>query len=146
MTNRRVWLGSPTMDGRPIAAAEGVAGEDFDTEVYHPYGLSANVEGEGVLLSMNGDADNHQALGPRGDRLAPAGTVLIYYGETTEIELSEDRVVIRVPGGELTIGDGRIETDMDILTSGDVRAGTVSLRRHKHTGVQTGGGVSGVPV
>lgn len=144
--NRRVWLGGSSLDGRPVAAAEGVAGEEFDTEVYSPYGLSANVEGEGVLLSMNGDADNHQALGPRGDRLAEPGTVLVYYGDSTEIELSESRVTIRVPDGELTIGNGRIETDMDIVTSGDVRAGTISLRGHRHSGVQTGGGVSGAAV
>lgn len=144
--NRRVWLSGASLDGRPVANAAGVAGEDFDTEVYMPYGLSSNVDGEGVLLSMNSDADNHTALGPRGDRVAKSGTVLIYYGDDTEIELSENIVKIKVPNGVLTIGNGKIETNMDIVTSGDVKAGTISLKNHRHSGVQSGGGFTAKPV
>lgn len=47
--------------------------------------------------------------------------------------------------------DGKITAAADIETTGDVKAadvkaGTISLLTHKHTGVQTGGGVSGPPI
>lgn len=142
--NRRVWLGQSQLDGRPWAAAEGVAGEDFETEVYAPYGFASGVEGEGVLIPFNLDDDNHTALGPRGDRIAQAGTVLVYYGDSTEIELSESGIVIRVEGGEINIGGGKITTDMDIETSGDVKAGSISLKSHVHGQVQSGMAISGV--
>lgn len=142
---RRVWLGEPQEDGRPWATAEGVAGENFETEVYQFYGLSAGVGGEGALMSFNGRADNHTALPPRGDRLAKAGTVLLYYGQNTEIELTKDSVTIRLAGGNFTMKNGKITTNMDIETTGDVKAGGVSLRRHIHTGVTSGGGVTGLP-
>ena len=142
--NRRIWLGQQQLDGRPWAEAQGVAGEDFETEVYHPYGLASGVEGEGLLLPIGGDANNHSALPPRGDRIAEPGTVLVYYGDDTEIELSVDRIVIRVPGGQVTIGQGKISTDMDIETSGDVKAGSISLKQHRHGQVQPGSGMSGI--
>lgn len=40
---------------------------------------------------------------------------------------------------------GPITTDNSITAAGDVVAGTVSLERHIHTGVQAGNGTSGVP-
>lgn len=44
-------------------------------------------------------------------------------------------------------GTGKITVAGDIeTTSGDVKAGAISLKTHKHIGVQTGGGTSGTPV
>lgn len=43
-------------------------------------------------------------------------------------------------------GTGKITVASDIETSsGDVKAGNISLKNHKHLGVQTGGGTSGLP-
>jgi phage baseplate assembly protein V len=42
-------------------------------------------------------------------------------------------------------GNGKITVEGDIETTGDVKAGTVSLKTHKHLGVTTGGGISGTP-
>ena len=144
--NRRVMLEAPTLDGVPVARASGVAGEEFETELFAPYGLASGRSGEAPVITFNGTADNHVALAPRGDRVAEKDTVLIYYGEDTQIELSESRIVIKVPDGQLTIGDGKIQTDMDIITSGDVLAGSISLKRHKHSGVTSGASISGVSV
>lgn len=144
--NRRVMLEAPTLDGVPIANASGVAGEEFETEVFAPYGLASGKAGEAPVITFNGTADNHIALAPRGDRVAEKDTVLIYYGDDTQIELSESRIVIKVPDGQLSIGNGKIETDMDIITSGDVLAGSISLKGHKHTGVTSGASITGVGV
>lgn len=143
MTNRRVWLSSMAHDGRTIATCEGLAGEEFDSEVYQTYGLSVNHEGEGFLIEAQGKAANHIALPPRGDRLGPENSLLIYYGDKTEIELIDGKITIRVDGGLLEIDGKKIKTDMDIETSGDVKAGTISLRNHKHTGVQAGAAITG---
>lgn len=59
-----------------------------------------------------------------------------------------------VPGaggsGKLQIG-GDIEASGKLTATGeisgsDIKAGTISLKTHKHSGVTTGGGTSGVPV
>jgi hypothetical protein len=42
--------------------------------------------------------------------------------------------------------DGNVVVNGTITATGDVVAGTVSLKLHQHSGVQTGGGVSGPPV
>ena len=47
--------------------------------------------------------------------------------------------------GNITLKADRIEASGDVITSGDVRAGTVSLKRHVHGGVQTGAGTSSPP-
>lgn len=47
-------------------------------------------------------------------------------------------------GGAIDALDGS-EYSADIKTSGDVMAGTISLKTHKQTGVTTGGGTSGPP-
>ncbi|SHN45948.1 phage baseplate assembly protein V [Chitinophaga sp. CF418] len=46
-----------------------------------------------------------------------------------------------VPGS-----DGKITASADIETTGDIKAGTVSLKAHVHSGVVTGPGTSGPPV
>lgn len=61
--------------------------------------------------------------------------------------------VLETAGGNLTISaDGvaaftgpRVTVQGDVVVQGDVTAGTISLRNHVHTGVQPGGGFSGVP-
>lgn len=45
----------------------------------------------------------------------------------------------------ITLKADRIEASCDITTSGDVRAGTVSLKQHVHGGVQAGTGTTSPP-
>jgi phage baseplate assembly protein gpV len=142
MSSRRVWVTKIRRDGRTIADAKGLSGEELETEVYQTYGFSVDREGEGLLIEVQDDADNYVSLPPAGDRVAPKGSTLIYQGET-EIEVKDGLVTIRVKGGSFKIDGDKITTDMDIETSGDVLAGLISLKDHKHIGVMTGGGVTG---
>lgn len=41
---------------------------------------------------------------------------------------------------------GKLSVDGDIAATGDVTAGSVSLRQHRHAGVRSGGDTSGPPV
>lgn len=54
--------------------------------------------------------------------------------------------VLETAGGNLTIdASGRATFSGDVYVGGDVFAGNISLKTHKHLGVQPGGGISGIP-
>jgi GpV Apex motif len=142
MSSRRVWITKIRKDGRSIADAQGLSGEEMETEIYQPYGFSVDRDGEGLLIEVQDDADNYISLPPAGDRIAPKAATLIYQGKT-EIEIKDGLVTIRVKGGTFKIDGDKITTNMDIETTGDVRAGLISLTNHKHLGVMPGGGVTG---
>lgn len=154
MSNRRVFLDDLSkINDRILSEADGMAGEVFDTEVYQPYGFSSNPDaaadaGPTILHQINDDPDNHLALPPSGDRLAKLGTTLVHYGNDVEIELSSEGIKIKAGGSFLNISNGALSTNLNIITSGTVRAadvvaGTpaVSLRTHTHV---TPSGLSGI--
>lgn len=154
MSNRRVFIVSEIVDG--VATVEGVAGEEFETEVYQPYGFAANPEGEfggSILHEINGDPNNHIATLPRSPRGADKGTVLIHYGDETDIILSNGCIEIKVGLGRFKLTPTEVTTNMNIVTTGDIEArsvsasldvtaGTKSLRSHVHP---TPSGLSGTP-
>lgn len=141
MAVRRVWIGGQAIDGRPVADFEGLPGEEGQTELYYPYGIVSGRKGSGLLVEIQDDPDNHVALAPMGDKDAVDAT-MIYWGENTTIELTEDRI-------ELTLGDAYFRMDADgiftnltIRTTGDVIAGNISLKNHRHGGVDRGTKIS----
>ena len=48
--------------------------------------------------------------------------------------------------GSIDLNGVTIDASGNITTTGNVTAGTVSLKLHAHSGVTTGGGISGAPV
>lgn len=50
-----------------------------------------------------------------------------------------------VTPGSVSIEAAQITADCDIVTSGDVKAGGISLKNHTHGGIQPGGGTTGKP-
>lgn len=52
---------------------------------------------------------------------------------------------IRVGGTTLTFAGGKITLNGDIEVTGDVKAGTISLKTHTHSGVTPGPGNTGLP-
>lgn len=80
------------------------------------------------------------------------GAVLAYDPAAHKLEAvlpAGATVSIIAPGGVTLDCDVRITGDLsvdgDVQAGGDVKADTVSLKTHKHLGVQPGGGLSGVP-
>lgn len=53
---------------------------------------------------------------------------------------------ITVGGMTMTIAGGKITLNGDIEVTGDVKAGAISLKNHKHGGVAVGGSQTGTPV
>jgi phage baseplate assembly protein V len=54
--------------------------------------------------------------------------------------------IISVGGMTLTLAGGKLTLNGDIEVTGDVKAGAISLKNHKHGGVAVGGSQTGTPV
>ena len=77
---------------------------------------------------------------------AVAGNLLVMYGPGgIQIRDQSNSASITISGGAIQIM-GNITVTGTITASGDIKAGTISLETHKHTGVTTGGGNTGLPV
>lgn len=158
---RRIFLSRfEQIKGKLVALTKGIAGEEFQSEVYQAYGLSANPEqgGESVLLEINGDADNYVALAPSGVKIAEVGETLIYF-EDTVISLKKESVTIKVGSKSFELKDGKVKTNMDIETTGNIKAKSLDAEdvkatsklyirggefaNHIHPGVRAGSGVTG---
>lgn len=73
----------------------------------------------------------------------PGGVILRDTASGTVFRLTPTGITIDL-GGPLTINSNG--HDVTVTGGGDVKAGSVSLKTHIHSGVQTGGGNSGPPV
>ena len=143
MTNRLINIKNSLISeqGAVRADVEGLVGEEIEgARVYQPYGLISNVQEDttSILMEMNGDPNNVVTLPQGGTYLAPPGTVILHGPG------NNGKITIDSSGGINLSGGGDITTDMDIIIDG------VSLKEfiktHVHSGVQPGGGVTGVPV
>lgn len=104
--------------------------------------LTADVNGDVELKAKKLDA----TLSGAGNITAPNGITIT--GNLTVVgNIAAGGIAASASGG----GDGKIISDANIETTGeikaaDVKAGTVSLLTHTHSGVTTGGGTSGPPI
>lgn len=135
-----------------------------DTRTWSPPTVGEQV----ILLCPGGEIDGAIALrGVHQDAFPPAGAslreliqfkdgaVLAYdpeahvldaalpAGGTVNIIATGGVLIDATDGGVLIKGDLTVEGKID--ATGDVKAGSVSLQEHKHTGVQPGGGLTGKP-
>jgi hypothetical protein len=92
--------------------------------------------------------------------LAPSGVsahvdeAQFFFGPVKLRMLPNGTGILETQGGNLTIKpDGtasftgpKVTVSGDVEVVGDVRAGTISLKNHKHMGVQAGLAISGIPV
>lgn len=155
MVARRVLLGKLSQeDDVVISTVEGLAGEEFESEVYQLYGFSANPPGENesIVIENNGSADNYVVLPPCGYEYAKEGETLIYSGKT-RISIKEESITIIVGNTKkLEINDDKIvlhsdlEVNGNVKATGDVIAEGVSLQKHIHNGVESGSSSTSVPV
>ncbi|HBG77247.1 MAG TPA: hypothetical protein DDW84_00145 [Phycisphaerales bacterium] len=68
----------------------------------------------------------------------------------TKVSVYADKVDVQTTTVNIIAGDVNVTGDIHVTggidTTGDVVAGTISLKSHLHSGVQPGGGNTGVPV
>ena len=114
-----------------------------------PFGLtSVPLPGaEVVVVSIGGGRDHPVAIVIDDRRFRPtglaAGEVCVYSARAGQrVTLLADGTVL-VQGGKL-----RVECDVEVMGSitatGEITAGTIALRTHRHGGVEPGGATSGV--
>lgn len=135
MAITRLTLGAKTDGNR--RQATGHFGEDYETDVYQIAGFAHNPKGsaESLRLPINDHADRPQAMPPKGDYDGELddGDTVIYSANAAIILRDSGAIEIKVGEYFLNLGQGgKIETNMDIETSGDVVAGGVSLKNHIH--------------
>jgi phage baseplate assembly protein V len=144
-----------TAPGLSLLQAEGLAGEQMQAaELAQHYGLTSvpPVGSQAVVLPLGGKsahgviiATEHSSY--RVKSLSP-GEVAIYTDEGDMIVLKRGRIV-EITTQTLKINAStKVEVNSPLLqvNGGDVKADTISLKTHKHGGVSTGSGQTGVPV
>jgi len=105
-----------------------------------------------VLRGLYSTAFPAPADDGRARLLMPDGTIIDYDPETHElaITLASGKATIIAPEGVHITGKLSVDGDIDltgtVTTPEDVVAGGISLKSHKHSGVQPGSGQSGAPV
>jgi phage gp45-like len=122
-----------------------------------PHGPNAAGEAEAIVFFLGGQCDHPivLAVDDRRYRLKglEAGEVAIYSDEGDQVVIKRGgniRVVastkVEITSPHVTIsGDLTVAGDVK-STSGDVVAGSIHLKTHKHSGVSTGVALSGLPV
>lgn len=96
-------------------------------------------------VRMHDLSDGFAIPGPRSKPKLPAGAISST-GAQLRNNLGTTYIEIAANGKIKLVSPSSIEVTGDLNVSGDVVAGTVSLKTHIHSGVQTGGGDSGPPV
>jgi phage baseplate assembly protein V len=107
---------------------------------------------EAIMVSVSGNRDHGViiAVEDRRYRLTgiEGGEVALYTDEGDKIHLKRGNA-IDIDTDTLTINATtkvQVNTPLLQVTGGDVKADTISLKTHKHGGVTTGSGQTGVPV
>lgn len=110
-----------------------------------PFGLSAvPVAGaEVVVVSVGGSRDHPVAIAVDDRRFRPSGLAA---GETCLYSARPAQRITLLADGTILVTGTKLRIECDVEVTGDVTAGTISLRTHRHTGVEPGGGTSGGPV
>ncbi|HEX8301057.1 phage baseplate assembly protein V [Sphingomonas sp.] len=142
-----------------------LTGAAGDTHIWAPPSIGEQV----LLLAPEGDTLGGMVLRglPSDANPAPGNTRTVVLTFADGAKLSYDpeahkldvvlpdggtaRLVCDVEiDGKLTVTgdaqfDAKLHADGEIASDDDVKAGSVSLKQHKHTQVQPGGGISGTP-
>lgn len=139
----------------PRASFRGRSGERHEAEVMMPFGISycPPVDGsEAVVMPIHGNHNHLVVTGFTGGPARPKseeGGIIIYSAESGHmVTLTPDgtTLITTGSGGSFSISEGGVNTNLDIVTSGDVIADGVSLKSHVHVGVRRGPSTSGEPV
>lgn len=137
--------------------------------VHYPFGFAAHVPHDGAVTHMlraGGDPSDVVALPPSNPSVArfgdlPEGDSCLYDAVGQRVWLSGGRVVrvdahtsMAVSVGGTTILQvtadgvsvtGNLSVSGGVTAKGDVKAGSISLEKHTHSGVETGSGSTGAP-
>jgi phage baseplate assembly protein V len=108
-----------------------------------PFGLTSRpAKGAQALVGfVGGNRDNPVVIVCDDGRVR----VKVSEGETAVYNQDGTKIVLK-NNGTVEVDATTFKVNGNILATGDVLAGTISLKLHTHSGVTTGGGISGPPV
>lgn len=117
-----------------------------------PDGGKATVKvGEDASTEILPDKITHKVGDDSQTEITPSN-ITHRFGGNAKAEITSNGVKLTVGGTVLNVLSGGVEitgkltVSQDIeTTGGDVKAQTITLKTHKHLGVQTGSGTSGLP-
>ncbi len=122
------------------------------TPVAYHFGYAAcpPIGATAVLTFASGDRSagiataTHDA--PTRPRNLLPGELMIYDSTGNRVYLRQGGTIEIIAATKVHMTTPRLEVTGDVLVNGDVVAGTVSLKNHLHTSVQSGSSNSGKPV
>jgi phage gp45-like len=135
-----------------------------DVEVAEPYGFTAYAPEdvpEGIAIFASGESDHGVVIGWFDKKHRPRtlleGEVMLYTRRGHKVYLKDDGSMVLTDQQGSTIalatnGDiqlvpssGKMKLVGTLEATGDVKAGSISLRNHQHSGIVPGGGITGLP-
>jgi len=101
-----------------------------------------------LVFAPIGNMDFQDVDGSVATVYGPNGVTLRTQNSAVRLLLTPSGVTIIVPGGQVAVTpSGVAVTNLTVtVTGGDVVADGISLKTHRHGGVQVGGGNTGVPI
>jgi phage baseplate assembly protein V len=123
-----------------------------NTPAIYAYGYSSRplVGAQAALTSGQGDRSQTVAQATHDGRYRwrnlAAGEVVLSTHEGDSVHFREGRIVAITCGTELRIDCPLVTITGDVRVQGDVIAGTISLRNHRHNDVEFGNDESGPPI
>lgn len=145
---------APTQEGGVVQRVQASFSsiETADLQSVQHYGFASSIIPGCDVVSVHRQGDNTMGviIASNDQRYRPttllAGEVMIYDNHGHKITITNTGIVIDGGGHNITINNApKVVVNGDIEATGDIKAGTVSLKNHKHTAVATGGGLSGAP-
>lgn len=173
VVTRGTLMASDDSKGLQKQRVVGFYGEEVD-QVMHmqPYGLTgmAPSGSDALMLSMMGERDGTVIASVSDPNTRPKdldpGSVMLYDGNGQQVYLQNDKIVVTGKGDVEVNTEGNVSVtatgdmsfdvagNMTIKAAGDFNIESASFKQngsnissdHVHTGVQTGGGNTGVPL
>lgn len=122
-----------------------------DTPIMTAYGFSSRPKpgADAVVVYVAGNRGNGVVIATSDGRfsveLAP-GEVVMHADDGTKIHLQTGGKIAITSAGGIAITSPKITLTGDLEVAGDVKAGTVSLKHHRHQETGAGGGTTMEPM
>lgn len=149
----RAWVSAPANEsgGTQLVQVVNFQGEvvrDVRSAQHYGFASSPLVGCELFIVHANGDSSSGYAVASNDQRHRPrnmsSGSTMLYNDGHTQVLLVGKKLFITA-AEQVEINSPKLIVKGDIEATGDVKAGSVSLKQHRHINTQPGTGQSGIP-
>jgi phage gp45-like len=124
--------------------------ETRDLNSMQHYGFASSLKAgcDVMIINVAGDNSNGDVIASNDQRHRPkglsAGAVRVYNDAGSYVHIEGGNITI-VASSAVTMNTPKLIVNGDIEATGDVKAGDITLRTHKHLGVTSGVSKTGLP-